>query len=503
MDTVKVIASIDQGTQSTRCTLYDSSMNILASSKSKHTQYHPKSGWCEHDANEIMDSVYNTMNECIRKLKEKVPNFLLVGVGVTNQRETVVVWDKDTGKPLHNAIVWLDIRAGTEANKMVELYGSDRHFYHINGLLISSYFSAFKLKWMSNNLDWFDKRVREESNLTGEFLTDITNASRTFLMDINTENWSTEMLKYFRFYLKKCRIFGLTGNLLPKIRPNCSDFGTINNEKVPGFKGVKILGSAGDQQASCIGQGLFENLATKCTFGTGAFILTNTGSKKVMSTGGLLCTPCYKLSPTTPTVFALEGSIAIAGAGITWLQDMGLLSDPSEISEILRKIKSSDGVVFAPAFSGLFAPRWRNDARGSIMGMTQHTERGHIVRAYCESIGLQLYEIIHSFLSDTGLLSIPYINVDGGLSQNSELVQLISDLTNTRLERPENPEITSLGAGLLAGLEAKLWNDLTEVKKITNGSSKTVWDPTMSAEQRMTIIKYWNLGIERSLSWRL
>eukprot|EP00375_Theileria_parva_P002611 XP_765292.1 glycerol kinase [Theileria parva strain Muguga] len=466
---------------------------------------YPGIKWCEHDPNEIMDSVYYTMNESVKQLKEKVPNFVLVGLGVTNQRETVVVWDKDTGKPLHNAIVWLDIRASTEANNMVELYGSDRHFYHINGLLISTYFSAFKLKWMSNNLDWFDKRVREESvrigtidtwiiyNLTGEFLTDITNASRTFLMDINTEKWSTEMLK----------IFGLTGNLLPKIRPNCSDFGTINNDKVPGFKGVKILGSAGDQQASCIGQGLFENLATKCTFGTGAFILTNTGSKKVMSTGGLLCTPCYKLSPTTPTVFALEGSIAIAGAGITWLQDMGLLSDPSEISEILKKIKSSDGVVFAPAFSGLFAPRWRNDARGSIMGMTQHTERGHIVRAYCESIGLQLYEIIHSFLSDTGLLSIPYINVDGGLSQNSELVQLISDLTDTRLERPENAEITSFGAALLAGLQAKLWDGLTEVKKFTNGANNTVWTPSMSPEQRTTIIKYWNLGIERSLSWHL
>ncbi|UKJ90587.2 glycerol kinase [Theileria orientalis] len=506
MEALKVIASIDQGTQSTRCILYDSSMNTLESSSKQHKQYYPQSGWCEHDPNEIIESVYYTMNEAVRKLKEKVDSFVIVGLGITNQRETIVVWDKKTGIPLYNAIVWLDIRASEEANHMVETFGSDRTFYQKTGLLINTYFSAFKLKWMSNNLSWFNECVANESirfgtidtwliyNLTGEYLTDITNASRTFLMDINKEKWSSELIK----------IFGFNFNVLPEIRSNCSDFGTIINKNVPDFNGVKILGVAGDQQASCVGQGLFEKLATKCTFGTGAFILTNTGTERVMSSGGLLCTPCYKLSANTPTTFALEGSIAIAGAGVTWLKDMGMISEPSEISEILLKYKSSDGVVFAPAFSGLFAPRWRSDARGCIMGMTQHTERGHIVRAYCESIGLQLYEIIQSFLSDMGVSSIPYINVDGGLSQNSELLQLISDITNTKLEKPEITEITSYGAALLAGLGAKLWDSLDEVKKFTSKSRVgRVWTPSIPHEERHKIFQYWNMGIERSLLWHI
>ncbi|AFZ79707.1 glycerol kinase family member protein [Theileria equi strain WA] len=450
------------------------------------------------------NSFWESYDKIIPTVLTGVPNYELVGLGITNQRETIIAWDAKTGKPLYNAIVWLDIRAKEEADEIISTYGSDKHFYQKTGLLVSTYFSALKLKWMSNNLDWFDKAVKEETvrfgtidtwliyNLTGEYVTDITNASRTFLMDINKERWSTEMLG----------LFGLKMNLLPKILPNCTVFGVINNEKVPLYKGIEITGCAGDQQAACVGQGLFEPCSTKCTFGTGAFILTNTGTKRVISTGGLLCTPCYKLGPSSPTIYALEGSIAIAGAGISWLKSMGMIQDPAEISDILKEFKSSGGVVFAPAFSGLFAPRWRSDARGCIMGMTQHTQRGHIVRAYCESIGLQLFEIIQTFLVDMEIQNLPYICVDGGLAKNPELLQLICDIVRVPLEKPTTTEVTCYGAAILAGLQVGLWESLEEVKKLTKGRDQT-WKPDLDPEERQKIISYWNLGIERSLLWQI
>ncbi|KAK2197889.1 bifunctional Carbohydrate kinase [Babesia duncani] len=480
--------------------------------------------WCEHDPLEIMESVYDVMNGALEELKKKVPSFEIVGLGITNQRETIIAWDAATGKPLYNAIVWLDIRAEKEVEELIDTYGSASHFYNKTGLLINTYFSAAKLKWMSKNLDWFDRAVAEETvrfgtidtwiiyNLTGEFVTDITNASRTLLMDIHKEKWSTEMLS----------VFGLKRSLLPNILSNCSTFGTIKSDRVPEFKGIKITGCAGDQQASCVGQGIFQEFAIKCTFGTGAFILTNTGifkaldgiiqigTRRVISSGGLLCTPCYKLGDNAETVFALEGSIATVGAGVTWLKEMGLISDKKEISAILNECKKSKGVVFVPAFAGLFAPRWRADARACIMGMTQHTGRGHIIRAFCESIGLQFAEILTSLSRDVGARDYPYICVDGGLSKNSEIMQLISDIVNVpfgkyiyqiaTLERSHDPEVTCRGAAALAGMGAGVLKTLKHVEQVIAKRDER-WLPNITNEERAEIVKFWNLGVERSLMW--
>lgn len=309
-------------------------------------------------------------------------------------------------------------------------------------------------------------------------------------MDIGKEKWSTQMLQ----------VFQLNTVVLPKILPNCAEFGTITNDRVPHFKGVQIKGSAGDQQAACIGQNILEPYATKLTLGTGGFVLTNTGTKRVRSSGGLLCTPCYKLGEDVDTIFAIEGSIAIVGAGVSWLQKMGMIKDPKEISEILKECPESGGVVFVPAFSGLFAPRWRADARACIMGMTQQTGRGHIIRAFCESVGMQLTEILTSLARDMGINKVPYICVDGGMSKNFEVMQLISNIVDTTLEMPAFLEATCAGAAILAGFKAGIWDSIDSVKNITGKRLKT-WNPDMTKEKREEIVKYWNLGVERSLLW--
>ncbi|KAK1441803.1 carbohydrate kinase [Babesia gibsoni] len=498
---MRVIVAIDQGTQSTRCVFFDENLNTVAASSRKHTQFYPQSGWCEHDPVEIMECVYDTMNEAFNELSSKNVNFEIVGLGITNQRETVIAWDAKTGKPLHNAIVWLDIRGEGEAQSLIDTYGSPSVFAEKTGLKINSYFSAVKLRWMSNNLPWFKNAVEGKTvrfgtidcwiiyNLTGEYVTDVTNASRTLLMDISKERWSTQMLQ----------VFELNTAVLPKILPNCADFGTINNTRVPNFNGIKITGCAGDQQAACLGQSITDPYATKCTLGTGGFVLINTGNTPIRSTGGLLCTPCYKLSETSETVYALEGSIAIVGAGVTWLQNMGIIKEPQEISDILRECPRSGGVVFVPAFSGLFAPRWRADARACIMGMTQHTDRKHVVRAFCESIGMQIAEIIQPLLGDTGRVKVPYICIDGGLSKNPEIMQLVSDIVGIPIEIPSLSEATCLGAAILAGLRVNLWT-MEQVKEVT-GKRKGRWNPNMDEEQRNEIVKYWNMGVDRALLW--
>ncbi|CDR97711.1 glycerol kinase, putative [Babesia bigemina] len=512
---VKVVAAIDQGTQSTRCMFFDEALNVLAISTKKHKQYYPKSGWCEHDPLEIMESVYSTMNEALSKVVADHGNVEIMGVGITNQRETVVAWEAQTGKPLHNAIVWLDIRAEDIAHDLIREHGSATAFMEKTGLIINSYFSAVKLMWMSKHLPWFNNAVENKSvrfgtidtwiiyrnittiqqNLTGEYVTDVTNASRTMLMDIVKEKWSSQML----------RIFRLNVDVLPKILPNCAEFGVITNPNVPGFVNVRLTSSIGDQQAACVGQGILEPCATKCTLGTGGFVLTNTGTKRVKSSGGLLCTPCYKLGKEAQTVFALEGSIAIVGAGISWLKAMGIIEAESDISGVLKECKTSGGVVFVPAFSGLLAPRWRGDARACIMGMTQHTERAHIIRAFCESIGLQLGEILQSLLTDMGVDKVPYICVDGGISTNEEILQLISDIVDTSIElfnaeKSAVAEATCAGAAILAGVQAKLWNNVQDIQQFIRERPKK-WMPRMSDSERDILIKYWNLGVERSMNW--
>ncbi|GBE62218.1 glycerol kinase [Babesia ovata] len=499
---IKVVAAIDQGTQSTRCMFFDEALNVLAISTKKHEQYYPKSGWCEHDPLEIMESVYSTMNEALSKVAADHGAVEIMGVGITNQRETVVAWDAHTGKPLHNAIVWLDIRAEEIADDLIHEHGSATAFMDKTGLIINSYFSAVKLMWMSKHLPWFNEAVETKSvrfgtidtwiiyNLTGEYVTDVTNASRTMLMDIVKEKWSSQMLRVFR----------LNVDVLPRIMPNCAEFGIITNPNVPGFVNVRLTSSIGDQQAACVGQGIFEPCATKCTLGTGGFVLTNTGTKRVKSSGGLLCTPCYKLGSEAQTVFALEGSIAIVGAGISWLKTMGIIEAASDISNVIKECHTSGGVVFVPAFSGLLAPRWRGDARACIMGMTQHTERKHIIRAFCESIGFQLGEILQSLLTDMGVDNVPYICVDGGISANEEILQLISDIVDTPIEKSAVSEATCAGAAMLAGIQAKLWNDVEDVRQLIRERPKK-WMPQMSDSERNILIKYWNIGVERSMSW--
>ncbi|GFE55422.1 glycerol kinase [Babesia ovis] len=501
---MKLIAAIDQGTQSTRCIFYDEHLQPLATSSKAHKQCYPQSGWCEHDPMEIMECVYSTMNDALSQIESKYERFEIVALGITNQRETILAWDAKTGKPLHNAIVWLDIRAEGEAEAIITQYGSADCFVEKTGLVVNSYFSAFKLKWMSKNLPWFKKGVENATirlgtidtwivyNLTGRYVTDITNASRTFLMDIEKGQWSSEMLQ----------VFDLNLNVVPEILPNCAEFGVIDNPNVTRFKDVKITASIGDQQSGCIGHGIFEPCATKLTLGTGGFVLINTGKRRVKSTGGLLCTPCYKMGHDSDTVYALEGSIATVGAGITWLQEMGMIQNPSEISDILNDCQESGGVVFVPAFSGLFAPRWRADARGCIMGMTQYTKRKHVIRAFCESIGFQLREILESLLNDMDMEKVPYICVDGGIAKNVELLQVISDIVDTPLEASAVVETTSAGAAILAGIQAKVWEDLEHVRQFICDRPRK-WVPQMTEAERQKAINYWNLGVNRSMLWQI
>ncbi|KAF8819398.1 putative Glycerol kinase [Cardiosporidium cionae] len=489
---MEFVGSIDQGTQSTRFTLYDNKLKKLFSASELHEQHYPQSGWCEHDPMEILNNTYTVINTVLVEAKATHSDFKIVSIGITNQRETVVAWDKFTGKPLYNAIVWLDTRTSDIVQRHVDKYGSVDAFRPTVGLPINTYFSAFKIQWLLENVPEVSNAVKEERacigtidswliwNLTGGleggvFVTDITNASRTFLCSVHTQNWAPKLLS----------VFDIPLSCLPSIRSSSELYGNC----------------VGDQQAACIAQAVFKPGDVKCTFGTGAFILMNTGTNPVLSTRGLLTTPCYQLGSDAPIIWALEGAIAIAGAGVSWMKDnLGLISSPQETEELITSVEDTDGVVCVPAFSGLFAPRWRTDARGAILGLTQHHGKAHIVRAMVEAVAFMLHEIVDAMREELHADTISMVKVDGGMANNNAFLQICANIINFGMARPKNTEVTSVGAAVAAGLSVKFWPHLKHVEELLRSES-AIWVPSMDAEFRAKKLKLWEAGIERSLNW--
>eukprot|EP00745_Piridium_sociabile_P008063 TRINITY_DN15383_c1_g1_i2.p1 TRINITY_DN15383_c1_g1~~TRINITY_DN15383_c1_g1_i2.p1 ORF type:complete len:496 (+),score=43.61 TRINITY_DN15383_c1_g1_i2:168-1655(+) len=468
-----LIGSIDQGTQSTKFTVLDVDTNVVCSATKEHRQIHNEPGWCEHDPLEILEAT----KFCIRQVCNQIPQTSIVAVGLANQRETVVVWDSITGKPLHNAIVWSDVRAGALADEWIASHGggSIDALKGVTGLPMSPYFSAFKILWLQKNIPEVAQAIKSGRasigtidswlvwNLTKGrvFVTDITNASRTFLMDVNSCDWSERLLELFNIPL----------NCLPRIRSSSEVYGNVDYKWDDGMLGnVPIAGILGDQQASCLGHRLFDVGEVKLTYGTGAFLLMNTGTKRV-SSHRLLTTPCFQLGPDAPVIWAIEGAVPVAGAGVTWLRhSLGLIEKDSDTADVLRRTEDSNGVVFVPAFSGLLAPRWRADARGCICGLTQAASKDHIVRALMESICFQVYEVLEAMREDA--CTVTRLKLDGGMTQNEPFIQLNADLLQLPIETTQaTTEATTLGAAFAAGLATKFWDNDGSLKKLNGGET--------------------------------
>lgn len=468
------IGSIDQGTTSSRFIIYDSSAKSVGSHQVEFTQFCPVAGWVEHDPMEILESV----RVCIAKAVDKATaaghnvDSGLKAIGITNQRETTVVWSKSTGLPLHNAIVWMDARTTAVCRRLEkDLPGGRNHFEPSCGLPISTYFSATKLLWLLENVDAVRQAVKSGDalfgtvdtwliwNMTGGtknglHLTDVSNASRTMLMNLTTLDWDEETLK----------TLGIPREILPKIISNSEVIGHVaTGWPIPG---IPIAGCLGDQHAAMVGQACRKGEA-KSTYGTGAFILLNTGEEIVHSKHGLLTTIAFKLGPSAPTNYALEGSIAIAGAAVQWLRDsLGLIQNSSEIEELASQVDSTGGVYFVPAFNGLFAPWWRDDARGVCIGITRFTNKSHICRAVLESMCFQVKDVLDSMHKDAGgnveaknEKGEFLLRVDGGATVNNLLMQIQADVLGSPVLRPADIETTALGAAYAAGLAVGVWTE--------------------------------------------
>ncbi|CAL5327628.1 unnamed protein product [Camellia sinensis] len=507
------IGSIDQGTTSTRFILYDKNARPIGSHQVEFTQFYPQAGWVEHDPMEILESVRICMSKAIDKATVDGYNVDggLKAVGLTNQRETTVVWSKSTGLHLYNAIVWMDVRTSSICRKLEkELSGGRTHFVETCGLPISTYFSALKLLWLLDNVKAVKEAVAKKDalfgtidtwliwNLTGGVdgglhLTDVSNASRTMLMNLKTLDWDKPTLEKL----------GIPSEILPKIISNSEIIGDISSGWP--IKGIPIAGCLGDQHAAMVGQACNKGEA-KSTYGTGAFILLNTGEELIKSNHGLLSTLAFKLGPNAPTNYALEGSIAIAGAAVQWLRDsLGIISSASEIEDLALKVESTGGVYFVPAFNGLFAPWWRDDARGVCIGITRFTNKSHIARAVLESMCFQVKDVLDSMHKDAGEKGEVknekgefLLRVDGGATVNNLLMQIQADLLGSPVIRPADIETTALGAAYAAGLAIGVW---TEKDIFSSGEKKekaTIFGPMLHEELRKKKVDSWCKAVSRT-----
>src|ERR671925_148876 len=419
-------AAIDQGTTSTRFMVFDHGGQVVAVDQKEHEQIYPKPGWVEHDALEI----WQRTQEVVRAGLDKVKATDISAVGVTNQRETTVVWERSTGRPVHNAIVWQDTRTDQICNELSADGGQDR-FRAKTGLPIATYFSGPKIKWILDNVDG----VREKAE-GGVHVTDVTNASRTMMMNLETLDWDEEILG----------LLGVPRAMLPEIRASSETYGEAKN----GLAGIPVAGDLGDQQAALFGQTCFSVGEAKNTYGTGNFLLLNTGTDAVPSKSGLLTTLGYKIGDQ-PAVYCLEGAIAITGALVQWLRDnIGLISSSGDVEALAGTVKDNGGVYFVPAFSGLFAPYWRNEARGVIAGLTRYVNKGHIARAVLEATAWQTREVVDAMNADSGV-ELTALKVDGGMVHNDLLMQFQSDVLGVPVIRPKVAETTALGAAYAAG----------------------------------------------------
>ena len=492
------VGALDTGTTSTRFMVFDHHGEVVAIDQREHRQIFPKPGWVEHDPLEIRDRMFEVIEGAL--LNAGLSAADLAAVGITNQRETAVVWDRSTGRPLHNALVWQDTRTADIVAELGSDEGQDR-FRSRTGLPLATYFSGPKFTWLLDNVEGLRSMAASGDavfgtvdtwalwNLTGGVnggmhATDVTNASRTMLMDLDTLDWDDELLA----------IMGVPRSMLPEIRPSSGLFA----EAVGPLGGVPVAGILGDQQAALFGQTCFEPGDAKNTYGTGCFMLLNTGTDRVPSDSGLLTTVAYQIGEQAP-VYALEGSIAITGALVQWLRDnLGIIENSADVEALAGTVDDNGGVYFVPAFSGLFAPHWRSDARGVIAGLTRFATKAHVARAALEATAFQTREVLDAMFTDSGV-KLTTLKVDGGMVVNDLLMQFQADILDVPVVRPLVAETTALGAAYAAGLAVGFWEGISDLK--SNWGVDKSWQPSMAAEQREGLLVAWRKAVQRTLDW--
>jgi len=499
----RYVGAIDQGTTSTRFMVFDHDGSEVARHQLEHQQILPRAGWVEHNPVEIWERTSAVVQTALGKARIDASD--LAAIGITNQRETTIVWDRRTGRPLYNAIVWQDTRTDAIAAAL-ERDGSGDLIRHRAGLPPATYFSGGKLKWILDEVSGAREGAERGDvlfgtpdtwvlwNLTGGtdggvHLTDVTNASRTMLMDLETLDWDDELLA----------LFGVPRAMLPQIRESSATtpYGTTRAHG-PFAGEVPITGILGDQQAATVGQVCFEPGEAKNTYGTGNFMLLNTGTEIVRSRAGLLTTPAYRFGDE-PCVYALEGSIAVTGSAVQWLRDqLGIISGAAESEALARQVDDNGGVYFVPAFSGLFAPHWRSDARGAIVGLSRFNTNAHLARATLEAICYQSRDVVEAMCADSGV-QLEVLKVDGGVTLNSLCMQIQADVLGVPVSRPVVPETTALGAAYAAGLSVGYWRDPDELRR--NWREDVRWEPTWSDDQREAGYAKWQKAVQRTLDW--
>ena len=494
------VMAIDQGTTSTRAMVFDRSGLPMAQHQVEHEQIFPQPGWVEHDAMQIWHNTRDVMGSALAGSDLKVSD--IAAVGITQQRETAVVWEAATGQPIYNAIVWQDTRTKPVVDALAA-DGGDRRFAERTGLPLATYFSAPKIAWILDHVEGARQRAEAGELLAGTIdtwlvwnmtggpngglhITEPTNASRTLLMDLDALDWDEEL----------CRIFRVPVQVLPQIRSSCEVYGTIASPR--SMAGVPIAGILGDQQAATFGQACLEPGMAKNTYGTGNFVLLNTGQQKVLSSNGLLTTVAFK-DPDNPPIYALEGAIAVTGSLVQWLRDnLGLISSAPEVEQLAAAAQDNGDCYFVPAFSGLFAPYWRSDARGAIVGMSRFTNKHHIARAALEAAAYQSREVIEAMEADSGV-EMTTLKVDGGMVANELLMQFQADILGVPVVRPKVIETTALGAAYAAGLAVGFWTSTEEIEQ--NWAEDKRWLPQMDRAQADRQYRRWQKAVTRTLDW--
>jgi glycerol kinase len=495
------VAALDQGTTSTRCILFDAAGRPAAVDQLEHRQILPRPGWVEHDPVEIWDNARRVVAGALARAD--VDPTQLAALGLTNQRETTVVWERATGRPVHNAIVWQDTRTQAICDRLGALGGGADRYRARTGLPLATYFAGPKIAWILEEVDGARAAAERGELLAGTIdtwllwnatggpegglhVTDVTNASRTLLMDLDTLAWDADIAAEM----------GVPLAMLPRIESSSRVFGRARASGV--MVGVPVAGVLGDQQAATFGQACFEPGTAKNTYGTGNFLLLNTGTRRVRSDHGLLETVCYRLGDDDP-VYALEGSIAVTGSLVQWLRDnLGLIGSASEVEPLARSVDDNGGAFFVPAFSGLFAPYWRPDARGAIVGLTRFVTRAHLARAVLESTAYQTREVVDAMRADSGV-ELTELKVDGGMVVNELLMQFQADQLGVPVVRPEVTETTALGAAYAAGLAVGFWSGLDELR--ANWAEDTRWEPGPDADSRERLYAQWKKAVTRTFDW--
>lgn len=494
------VGAIDQGTTSTRFIVFDRSGGVISAAQKEHEQIYPKPGWVEHNAEEIWQRTREVIGEAMTK-RDLQPSDL-AAIGITNQRETAIVWSRKTGKPVANAIVWQDTRVADYVREMAKAGGQDR-FRRKTGLPLTTYFSGLKIRWilqhvkgvremgeagdvLFGNVDTFLVWCLTGGPTGGIHVTDVTNASRTQLMNIETLSWDTELLD----------AFGIPKAMLPEIRSSSEAYGIAKERSI---KDVAIAGILGDQQAALVGQTCFDPGEAKNTYGTGCFLLMNTGTRKVDSKSGLLTTIGYQFGGQ-PAHYALEGSIAIAGALVQWVRDnLGLIEKSSDIESLARTVNDNGGVYFVPAFSGLYAPYWKDSARGVIAGLTRYANKGHIARAVLEATAFQTRDVLEAMEQDSGI-KLDVLRTDGGMVNDDLLMQFQADILDRPVVRPLTKDATTaLGSAYAAGLAVGYFKDLNDLR--ANWKVDRTWNPNLDGGKRDDLYKHWKRAVTRSFDW--